>query len=380
MKILHYPLITSKKILALGGESSGNFTVYKNGWIYFSPDFGDLLNEKKWENYQKNLFAFLKNNDIKPEIILCDLHPDFKTTLFAKKLAQKYKSNLIQVQHHLAHIFSAFGEDEIRENKDKKEFISIAMDGTGLGLDGKIWGGEVFKVTSNKVTGNRATRIGHLENQPMIGGELAIKEPARMLVGILSKFLNKDEIYGFVKKHYNLKEFELIYSQLKENFNCLETSSAGRILDAVSILLGFSKNERLFKHQAAKLLEKNSSIPFENINISISKSNVLEITPLFEYLIKNINKDKKRLSATSQLYLAKGLSQIALKDQKLPIYPHTKKEIGKNFGVGVYFAGGITNNKIISEYFLSQGFVENTEIPKGDAGLSFGQLMYYMNK
>lgn len=365
MKILHYPLVTSNKILALGAESAGNFSVYKNGWIYFSENFSDLLNEKNWEKYQKELLTFLKDNDIKPDVILCDLHPNFKTTLLAYELARKYKSKLIKVQHHLAHIFSAFGENEIRENKDKKEFIGIAMDGTGLGLDGKIWGGEIFKKVKFKTKNEKLIpeRIGHLEYQTLIGGDLAIKEPARMLIGILSKFLKKNEVYPFVKKYYKQKEFEMICSQLKENFNCIESSSAGRILDAVSILLGFSKNKREFKHQASEILEKNSSVPFMDIKITISPDNVLKTTPLFQYLVKNINRDKKRLASTAQLYLVRGLAQIAKKDEKLP----------------VYFAGGITNNKIISEYFQKKGFIGNSEIPKGDTGLSFGQMMYYLN-
>jgi hydrogenase maturation protein HypF len=358
MRVLHYPFITAKKILALGAESSGNFAVYKNGWIYFSDDFGDLLEAKNYSKYRKNLLVFLKKNGIKPDMILCDLHPNFKTTILAKQLAKKYKAESIQVQHQIAHVFSAFGEDEIRDNKNYKDFIGIAMDGTGFGTDGKIWGGEAFKIENNKIT-----RIGHLEDQVLIGGDLAVKEPARVLISIFSKFLTQEKIYPYVKKFYRQKEFELLFNQLKTNFNCIQSSSSGRVLDAVSVLLGFSKNERNYKHEATLQLDKNSSIPFEDLKVAVS-NNLILTTPLFQYLINNSKRDKKRLAATAQMYLAQGLAKIAqTNSNQLP----------------VYFAGGITENKIISNYFNLQNFTGNQELPKGDPAISFGQLIYYLN-
>ena len=180
----------------------------------------------------------------------------------------------------------------------------------------------------------------------------------------------KNFIYGFVKKYYTKNQFELLYNQLRQNFNCVETSSAGRILDAVSILLGFSGNERNYKHEPIDLLEKNSVKPYLNIKTKIKILNtkyLLLTTPLFEYLIKNFNKDKKRLAATAQLYIAEGLYEIIKKLQ-------TKNRKLKT----VYFGGGLANNKIISNYLKSKGVVLNKKIPRGDAGISFGQIIYYL--
>jgi len=356
-------------ILALGAESAGNFSFYSKGKIYFSEDFGDLYDKKIFKKFQKAVLNFIDNNG-KPGVIASDLHPLFHTTLWGKELSSELGAEFVQVQHHLAHIFSGVGELLTEGNDLPKEFIGIACDGTGYGFDEKIWGGEVFRISnfqfpiSNKKAETKIERTGHLENQILIGGELAIKEPARMLVSTLSKFLEKDEVYEFVQDFYNRNEFELLYNQWKDGFNCLETSSTGRALDAASVLLGFSGNEREYKHAPIENLEKNSTEPYE-IEPEFKEINgifELQTTPLFEYLVKNLDKDKKRLAATVQVYIAKGLWEICQK-------------IG---GKKIFFAGGVANNKIISEYLVSKGVIVSQEIPRGDTGISFGQLFYYL--
>ncbi|MDD5463741.1 MAG: hypothetical protein PHP62_01225 [Candidatus Moranbacteria bacterium] len=382
-------------ILALGGESAGNFSVFKNGIIYFSKDFDDLLNEQNFSKFKDAVLNFLKENKIRPNIILSDLHPLFHTTLFAQELAKKYKVKYIPVQHHLAHIFSAIG-DQILTTKtyDLKPTISIACDGTGFGFDEKIWGGEVFKISnfqfpiSKQKEGFNIERIGHLENQILLGGEMAIKEPARLIISIINKFtisnfqfpkksqfLNiknkKDLAYSLVKKYYSKNEFEVLWNQLEQNFNCLETSSTARVLDTVSVLLGFSRNERLSKHGPIDLLEKNSTKPYALKPIIEFNGNeniwILKTTPLFEYIIKNISKDKKCLAATAQKYIADGLLEITKNLQ--PITCNLQP---------VFFAGGMANNKIISSTLESNGGYTNKKIPRGDAGLSFGQIFFFL--
>ena len=351
----------TNKILALGAESTGNFSVYFGGKVYFSPEFGDLLEEKNFQKFKKIVLNYLKENKIKTDIILTDLHPFYKTTIWGAEMAKKFKAKHIQVQHHLAHIFSAIGEKIIIENCKLKieNCIGIVCDGTGYGEDGKIWGGEVFQIQTGKL---QTKRIGHLENQTMLSGDLAVKEPVRMLIAILNKFLIKKEIYKFVKKFYTRNQFELLYNQLQQNFNCQETSSAGRVLDAVSVLLGFSENQRNYKHESIDLLEKNSHKPYLGLKPKITNYELLT-TPLFEYLIKNLHRDKKRLAAAAQLYIAQGLYKIC--------------QIS-NVASQIYFAGGIANNKIISSYLESKGVFVNKKIPRGDAGISFGQIIYFL--
>ncbi len=388
--ILNIPLQKNKIILALGAESAGNFSVYSNKAIYLSEDFGDLLDDKNFKKYKATLEIFLRKNQLRPNIVLTDLHPNYITTILGKNLAKKFKADYLQIQHHLAHIFSQIGNNFIQNNKIQtpNTIYGLALDGTGYGTDGKIWGGEVFKISSLKM---QTTRIGHLENQIMIGGELAIKEPARILISILSNFQKKESIYSYVKKYYTKNQFELLFNQLEQNFNCIETSSTGRILDAISVLLGFAKNQRTYKHEATHLLEKNSTIPYKDFRPKIIKKSktklILDTTYILKYILKyipgnvngNIPRDPKRLAATAQIYIIQGLEEI-VKNYALKTVHQKKNSKNKQ---QLILSGGISNNKIISNYFNKKKSNDSTEaldsiIPRGDAGISLGQIIFWL--
>ncbi|MEK7598261.1 MAG: hypothetical protein AAB487_00820 [Patescibacteria group bacterium] len=377
MESINFSANTHNCLLALGPESDGNFSVFYKGVIYRSESFGDLLSEENFQKLIQTVAKFLKNNRAKPNIILTDLHPLYRTTILGESLSKKYKANHIKVQHHIAHVFSAIGDKIVQEPGYGLQVTGygIACDGTGYGLDRKIWGGELFKIKSKKEKVKSIERIGHLENQILIGGDLAVNEPARMLISILDKFMSKDKLYRLVKKYYSRNQFELLYNQLQQNFNCQETSSTGRILDAVSVLLGFSGNVRKYKHSPAILLEKNSTRPYKDLEPEIKRITGYGLwvtgygimtTPLFEYLVKNINRDKRRLAATAQLYIAQGLYKVLKLEAK-----SSKLKAG-------FFAGGIANNKIIASYLERKGVYSSKKISRGDAGVSFGQIVYYL--
>ena len=423
--MLNFPINKKINIISLGAESVGRFAIYDNGKIFVSEDFGDLLDIENLVKFKKAVLKQVKCK--KPDAILTDLHPLYNSTIFGNELSKKLKIPHIKVQHHIAHIFSALGDklcysDSIKKfhkNKSARDsstplcsaqndnaynilntkysildtFFGIASDGTGYGFDGNIWGGEIFKVESKKLKVKsyrlksnfnqklKIKRIGSLEEQIMIGGDLAVKKPARMLISTLSKFLSKEKVYENVKKFYTKNEFELLYNQLQQNFNCQLTTSTGRILDAVSVLLGFADNKRNFKHEATKLLEKNSTIPYKNSppfkggdrsGCEISQNfKILNTTYLFEYLLKNIDKDKKRLAATAQEYIAKRLWEITKVETQQCCVSTTAKNT-------IFFAGGMANNKIISSYLEKKGVYTSKKIPRGDEGIAFGQIVYYL--
>jgi hydrogenase maturation protein HypF len=389
MEICHFNTINKKIVLALGAESAGNFSLFKNEKIYLSQYFGDLSKEENYLKFQNSVQGFLKKNEINPQIILSDLHPLFNTTIFAKKLAKKYSAAYLPIQHHLAHIFSSLGDRIIHNQQNKKYKIpriiyGIACDGTGMGLDGKIWGGEIFKIRKSIRSKRQNLRIGHMENHILIGGESAIKEPARMLIAILGKFMDKKSIFNLEKKYYTKNEFTVLYNQWLQKFNCVETSSTARVLDAVSLLLGFCKNKSGYKHEPVDLLEKNSTIPYKNLTPIIAAETpkasgdntklILQTTPLFKYLVKHLAKDKKRLAATAQKYLADGLVKIVKKYDQNMEYPSMSGKIPN-----IYFAGGMADNKIMTKIIQAQGTYINKKIPYGDAGISFGQIVYYLS-
>jgi len=390
MQIIKTPLQSNQTILALGAESAGNFSVYHKGQTFLSPNFDDLLVEKNFNNYKLAISRYIKKNKCIPTYILTDLHPLYHTTIYGQELAKKYKAKQVQVQHHYAHVCSAFGEYLSEGHALPKKFIGVACDGTGYGLDNTIWGGEVFKFqeprTPPSLKLRRAgknqknskfqepKRFGSLETQTLLGGDLAVKEPARMLLAILHKAdFSKEKIWQHLKKHYSKNQFELLYNQLLQNFNCQQTTSTARILDAAALLLGFCKNTRDYKHGPAIALEKNSTTPYRlqprtgAKSCAPSKSRLcLSTTHLFKYLIKNLHKDKRKLAATVQQYLATGLYKI-ITDYKL-----------QTTNYKLFFAGGIANNKIMSNFLENKGAYVNTRLPRGDASLSFGQLIYFL--
>ncbi|MBD3202791.1 carbamoyltransferase HypF [Candidatus Woesearchaeota archaeon] len=330
--------------LALGAELSSAICAAKKDRCFLSQHIGKTSELETFDFLKETIDRFVRLTRLKPEIIACDLHPGYNTTKYAKELSKKYKAELVKIQHHKAHVAGVAAEHNL------KDYVGIAMDGLGYGEDGKLWGGEIFLARKNSIK-----RVGHLEPQIQIGGDSAAIYPKKMLLGIFSKFLSDKQI-----KDMNLfdnKDTELYLQAIKNNFNTIETTSAGRILDAVAALLGICE-KRTYEGRPPMLLESIAQKPY-NINPEIKKENgkyILMTIPLFKFLLKNLKKDKKRLAATAQLYLAKGTYEIA-----------------KQFHKPIVFSGGVAYNKKISGYMIRKGIFINKKIPAGDGGICFGQ-------
>jgi hydrogenase maturation protein HypF len=179
-----------------------------------------------------------------------------------------------------------------------------------------------------------------------------------MLFGILSKILTEKKLIQL--QLFNEKESTLYLKMLHNNFNIQNTTSTGRILDAVSALLGFC-NERTYDGRPAMILESMATTPlhFEPIFSKEQGKTILMTTPLFEYLLES-KQAKGRLAATAQLYIAKGLFEIA-------------KKTVKNKGIPIVFSGGVAYNRMISDYKLAHGVLVNKELPAGDGCICYGQ-------
>ncbi len=172
--------------------------------------------------------------ECKPDIIACDLHPAYYTTKLAEELPA---SRIIKVQHHHAHIVSAMAEHGI-----EGEVIGVAMDGTGYGLDGTVWGGE-FLVAEEAAF----TRIGHIMNYLLPGGEKAIREPWRIAVSLLREAYGDnwqeaaEELQIVPENSY----YETMNRIMAQKFNSPLTSSLGRLFDGVAALLGVRQDGNL---------------------------------------------------------------------------------------------------------------------------------------
>ncbi|CEG13677.1 putative carbamoyltransferase HypF (fragment) [groundwater metagenome] len=342
------------EMLAFGAEMMNTFCIHKNGFAILSGYIGDTKNYEIYEYFKENLEKFLNFASLRPEILICDLHPFYNTSTYAEELCKNLNLKLIKVRHHLAHVYSVAGENEL------ENFVGIACDGTGYGSDGKIWGGEIFDC------GKEDKRIGSLEEQVMLGGDSAAIEPQKMLLGILCKFLSEREINVVMKKFYSTTEKDLLYKQYANKFNCAETTSCGRILDAASALLKFCI-KRTYDGEPAMKLEANSGNEGYCLKPKIEYNTkeqryILKTTSLFEFLLENMDKDKGKLAYTVQEYIADGMFEIAKK------FKTDKEEI--------VFIGGCAYNRIMTSFLTKNGVLVNQKVPAGDGGISFGQIYY----
>lgn len=345
----------NKNILALGSELNNTFSIYNNG-VYISQYIGDISNLDTFFDLVKNLEKFKRLINVKKfDVIICDLHPAFNITKLGEELSKRNNCNLLKVQHHFAHLASCMAE------YDLENATGIVCDGYGFGLDKNAWGGEV--IVANK---DRFERIGHLEYQPLIGGDMATIYPSRIVVGILSKFMEKNEIKKLIKDRVSEKDIEIWLKQLEQDFNIVYSSSCGRFLDAVSFLLNVC-NKRTYEGEPAMKLESLALNGKRIIDfpIKIEKRGdkyILNTTIMFQTLVENLKKDPADLALSIHHALALGLSKIA-------------KKTGKN----ICFSGGVAYNELFNRFLKENisNILTQTKVPCGDGGISLGQLYYF---
>ncbi len=229
---LQLPFDTTKSGLAVGANLKSTFCLSKGQEARVSQHLGNLSTFERMENFESTLISYQNIFDIKPEIIARDLHPDYQSSIFAEKLAANLGIEICAVQHHHAHAVSVMAENKI------PECLAVVFDGTGLGTDGNVWGGEFLLATYKDFQ-----RLAHLEYVPMPGSEKAITHPWRMALGFLDKLKQRTDISSFANFHSKLEEYfgeseiALVETQIEKRLNTPLTSSCGRLFDAVAAIL-----------------------------------------------------------------------------------------------------------------------------------------------
>lgn len=240
------PHKTGRKVLAVGGELKNHFCLASGDQLYLSPYIGNMSEARSIEAFDEGRERLTRLLNISPELVACDMHPLYNTTAYAKGLGLP----VLEVQHHAAHIASCMAENgAAREEK----VIGVAFDGTGYGTDGTIWGGEFL------LAGYQGfKRLGCLKPFTLAGGDLAALEGIRPAISLLYDAFGRDE--KLLKKKaaalYLCDErlTDGILAMMKSGINCVPTSSAGRLFDAVSALLGI-RHSSTFDGEAAMALE-----------------------------------------------------------------------------------------------------------------------------
>lgn len=371
--------------LAVGPELAVTGAVLRRNRIFPTQHVGNVSHLETYEFLKDALFHMktllqIKNEEIK--FIACDAHPEFITTKFAQELSFRFNVPLFPVQHHYSHILGLMAENKIDLGE---EIIGISTDGVGYGDDGNIWGGEIVSCTYKNYK-----RLGHLEYQPMIGGDRCTKFPARMAASIILNALGVIEstkIFTDLNIHDDLEfgkqELSIIMSQyenmdkLKGTANTPLTSSTGRIFDTVSYLLGASKI-KTYRGEPAMRLEglaskgtpeklelklnyyhKNGELIFNTSELIL---NIIDLLQSSKY-----NKEDIAISfhhAIAEAY-ADGAMELARKNGI--------EKIGLTGGVAYnYFFSKKIKEEIEKNNYI---FLEHDKVSPGDAGISTGQLI-----
>jgi len=238
---------TARPVLAVGGQIKNTFCLTCGDNAFLSQHMGDLEDSRSLAFFERSVEHFRSILQTEPELVACDLHPDYLSTRYARRWAEEGGRPLVAVQHHHAHIVSC-----LADSGHTGRVVGLACDGTGLGDDGTIWGCEVLVCDAG---GYR--RAGHLRPVPLPGGDRAIREPWRSALAMLSQFGLDEELQWLreasaaaVPEHH----WELVSAMLRGSVNCPVASSAGRLFDAVAAISGVHLTGA-YEGQAAMALE-----------------------------------------------------------------------------------------------------------------------------
>ena len=245
------PLFLSRNgpcVLGVGPELKNTLCLTKENQAFVSQHIGDMENLETSSFFQE-IAAHLQNIlSVTPKAIVCDLHPDYLSTRFAQEMVKKNPDlPLFQLQHHFAHIHAV-----LAENQYEGQALGLALDGTGLGDDGTLWGGELLWVDTLQLDHQR---LGRLCRIPLPGGEKAIKEPWRIARSLLAGIgIREPDKRSWPWLEDFAKEDSFIVQMLEKNINCPSSSSCGRLFDGVAAMLGL-KLTIAYEGQAAIMLE-----------------------------------------------------------------------------------------------------------------------------
>ncbi len=362
------------EILACGALLKNTFTITKGKYAIQSQHIGDLEDDRAMGFYKETLRNLKRTFRAKPRAVAVDLHPDLMSTRFGEEYAVKEgigEDMIFRVQHHHAHIASVMAEHALIG-----PVIGAALDGTGYGPDSTIWGGE-FLVTER----GGFERAGHLLAMPLPGGDAAIREPWRMAVSYLHEAYGKGlrKIHPGFFERIDEKKVELIIKMIEGNLNSPLTSSAGRLFDAVSSIIGL-KDAVTFEGEAAIALElaalewrEGEGVPHElkHYPFEVSNDTPLRIntTLLIRGIVDDIHQGSSAGFIAARFHLSlTGVIVAALSK----IRESTGIEVAA-LGGGV-FQNSLLLNETVKE-LVKEGFqvYYNEKTPLNDGGISLGQ-------
>jgi len=361
---IHLPF-DARQVLACGAELKNTFCMTKDNYAFISQHIGDMENLETLQHFDDTIELYKRLFRLEPEAIAYDLHPEYLSTKYAKERAADLP--LIGVQHHHAHIVSCMVENGVQE-----PVIGVALDGTGYGSDGTIWGGEFLVVDYKSFT-----RAGHLEPVPMPGGAAAIERPYRMAFSYVYSLLGEEALgrgLPFLREAGG-EEIDVMKQQFERGLNAPLTSSCGRLFDGVSALLGI-RGRVDYEAQAAVELEMAATGytgEAQPYRYSIGERNGLKVVMLKELFQAVLDDIGQRPTPAISLRLHRTVADIVAEMCLL---------VSREHGLcTVALSGGVFQNRLLQRLTVaaleSRGFEVLTHalVPTNDGDISLGQAV-----
>ncbi len=344
-------------ILATGAELVNCFCLGREDQAIMSQHIGDLKNYETYAFFTESVERMTRLFRVEPSLVACDLHPDYLSTRYAQETGLP----LTAVQHHHAHVAAVMAEHGLTE-----EVIGVSFDGTGLGDDGHIWGGE-FLVCD--LAGYR--RITHLGYVPMPGGDRAVMQPWRMALAYLYHTFG-EEMAGLplpvVEKAGREGILDPVMTMIRQEINTPLTSSAGRLFDAVAALTGICTTSTF--HAEAPMRLEAAATEGEKGVYPWERSGTVDMTPLIRAVVADIRKK-----------VSPAIIAARFHNTLIEMITTVTEEIREAAGIGkVVLTGGAFQNSILlagtEEMLEKKGFevFRPLEFPVNDGGIALGQL------
>jgi len=355
---IHCEISGQTSILAMGSDLKNAFAVNKGSEVLVGPHIGDLQNASTHATLEWTIDRYEKLFSIQPEKIIVDSHPQFFSSHLGERIGKSSQISVIPVQHHHAHIASVMAEHNL-----EGPVLGIAMDGTGYGPDGSVWGGEFLLCK-----GNQYQRLAHIHEAPLPGGEKAVSEPWRQALWYIRNYYGND-IPPIYQEWMNRlpKGWEILDKALQSTMPMIQATSCGRLFDAVGSLLGLGMIHT-YDAQIAIALE---SLCGDEKGILLDYNydgRILDFTPTVQSIMDGVVKGESRAHLAVSFHKTVAIALC-----------ETSADLMERYNISdAAISGGVFQNRKLVELIYRAWHVGNLymneAVPSNDGGLALGQL------
>jgi hydrogenase maturation protein HypF len=361
-------------ILALGGELKSAICFTGGGEALLSHHMGDLEDALSYEEFEKSIADYEALFGRAPEVVACDAHPQYRSTEKAREIAAARGLPLIEVQHHHAHIACAMAENGWPANGGP--VLGVALDGTGYGPDGTVWGGEFMLCRYGDFI-----RLGALKPVPLPGGPAAVREPWRNLLAQLTAAFGDGDARERLARaglgsRLSDKPLGAVAALIRSGFNSPKTSSAGRLFDAVAAAIGCSFDAISFEGQAAMEAESlarqataDGGYPFARVEAGALT--LLDPAPMWERLLADLEAGRPRSTIAARFHagFAGAVCRLATDLAQ------------RHEAAAIALSGGVMQNGLLMRLTLEalagsgRRVLTQRQVPSNDGGVALGQAV-----